>query len=239
MAPRTNFWPTVVAALLVATGGPTRAESKTRPAEDKTRTVSVTGEGRVQAVPDLAALVFAVQTTGETADGAVRRNAQRAADVVAALKQRIGPSDEIQTTAIEVEPRFERRKAGSPEIAGYVARNEVQVRTGRLDRLGEMIDAAIAAGANEIRQLRFDLADPEPTHLEALRRASRHAENRARAVAEALGLKLGPVQRVVIGGAPAPVPRFVAHVRTAEAATPVEPGTLEVRASVQVEYRIE
>ena len=122
-------------------------------------------------------------------------------------------------------------------MRGYVARNQVQVRVDALAKLGEIIDAAVSAGATNVSSIRFDLKDRDTAEREALRLAvrgrararrrgcrGRAVQNRSRdADRGAARLGLPPRQ---------PVPMYAARSEAVNLAVPIESGEIEVRAHV-------
>jgi uncharacterized protein YggE len=120
-------------------------------------------------------------------------------------------------------------------VKGYIARNQVEVRVDDLKKLGGVIDAAGASGATSMSGLRFDIKDRAIIERDALRLAVQDAMARARAIATGAGATLGPIVRIDEQGDSAP-PGIYAMRMTASAAgapeTPINPGELEIRASV-------
>lgn len=222
---------------------PLRAEERATP---ERRTIAVTGQGEVQAVPDRVYLTFAVETTGERAADAAAENARRSAAVAAAVKPLLAREDTIATTRYTVEPRYEPPRPGErrePRITGYVVQNAVRVESRQVDKVGALVDAANAAGANRVDGLEFALS----SRAELLRAAIEKAGADARAQAESAAKGLGVRLRGVVSASTASVPvvsprRFQAMEMAAEARavpTPVAPGELAVSATLQVTYEIE
>lgn len=229
---------------IVALGSarPCRADEK--PAEGR-RTISVSGQGEVSAAPDLAVVSVAVETTSPTAANAVSENATRSAKVAEALKGLIGKDDKLTTTRYALEPRYQPVKPGEqtePRISGYVARNEVQVETHKVDGVGRLIDAANQAGANRISGLQFTLSNRNEQLRAALTKAGSEARAQAESVAAALGVKLKNVFSATTTTMPVPPPRYFEAMGTAAAAmrapTNIEPGAVTVTATLQVTYEI-
>jgi hypothetical protein len=216
-----------------------------KPAEQR-RTIAVTGRGEVRAVPDLAVVSFAVETTAGRATEAGAENAKRCAAVAAAVKALLDPADTLATTRYQLEPRYETPRPGEarePRISGYVARNEVQVESRRVDAVGALIDAATAAGANRVAALQFTLSKRAEHLRTATERAGTDAHAQAESVAKGLGVRLKGVLSASTSVAPVPVPRrFEAMPMAVEARavpTPIEPGEAVVTATLQVTYEIE
>ena len=209
------------------------------------RTLSVMGYGEVKASPDLAIVVLAVETTAETAAKATSENARRTTAVIDAIKKKLGDKDRVTTTGYSLQPHYANRRPGSdaaPEIAGYVASNQVRVESRDLTKVGDLIDAAIAAGANRTDMLSFNLENRSPHLREALKEAGAEARAQAESIAEALGVKLGAVQNASTAGVPMPVPIYKERMMAMaadQASTPVEPGEVEVSATLTVTYLIE
>jgi uncharacterized protein YggE len=199
--------------------------------------VTVRGEGVVTAEPDLAEIEVGVVTDARTAPQAGKDNAAKLAKVIAEVKKLLGPGDEVKTIGYSLSPNYRYPKeGGKPEITGYTATNIVRVRTGALQGVGSLIDAATQSGANRIQRLAFTLKDEDAAKREALRSAAAKAKAKAEDMARALGLKIARVLSVNEGEqAFHPVIREMraGGIMAQEAApTPVESGTIQVRASV-------
>ncbi|MFI5399326.1 MAG: SIMPL domain-containing protein [Candidatus Binatia bacterium] len=234
-------WLLVTASLSVAAVPATMADEK---AESR-RTISVTGQGEVTASPDLAILTVAVETSGPKASGAVSENAKRSAAVASAVKDLIGKDDRVTTSRYSLEPRYQQVKPGEltePRITGYIARNEVQVETHKVDNVGALIDAANEAGANRISGLQFTLSNRNDQLRAALEKAGAEARAQAESVAKALGVRLKEVASATTSTGPVVQPRYFERgmaAMEARAPTPIEPGTVSVSATLQVTYSIE
>lgn len=201
--------------------------------------VSVTGEATIQAEPDQAQIDIGVVTQARTAPDASRDNAEKLSRVLAEVKKILGKADEVKTSGYSLNPQYRYPQGGKPEIVGYNASNTVRIKMHKLDDVGKIIDAAMAAGANNINRLAFTLKDEEGARLEALKQASAKAKAKAEAIAKSLGLvlvKILSISESERGFQPvlrqAPMAR--AEMAAAAAPTPVEPGTVDVRSTVSL-----
>ncbi len=233
----------VLAAILitcVVLGAQTPPEPPHRPQP----AIRASGEATVTAKPDRVIIDIAVVTEAPTAQAAAAQNATKLDAVLRTLKTAAGAAADIKTVSYSLDPSYRYPKPGSPpEIAGYTARNAVQVTTPELDSAGKIIDAATRAGANNIDRLQFTLKNDQTAQGEALREAAAKARASAEAMAAALGVRLGKVLLAEESGGVQPLARpAFAMARMAESAmappTPVSPGTIEVRASVTVTFEI-
>jgi len=209
-----------------------------------TTRVVVTGDATVQAQPDTAVLIVAVVTQNASASEAQAENASKTDAVVRAVKTAAGAGAEVRTSGYSLQPQYAYKEGAPPTITSFVARNAVNVTTGSLERVGSVIDAATRAGANNVDGLSFTLRRDEAARAQALSAATREATAKARTVAEALGGRLVRVVEVQEGGAvvrPVLANADASYVRatSAQAATPVEPGTLDVRAEVTLTAEVE
>jgi uncharacterized protein YggE len=204
--------------------------------------VTASAEGVVSAAPDQAEIDIGVTTEATDAKQAAQQNAQKVDRVLAALRRTLGSKSDLRTIGYSLNPVYDYpREGGEPRLKGYAASNVVRARTGDLDRVGGVIDAAIAAGANNITGLRFMLKDDAAVKSEALRQAAQEARRKAEAIAQALGVRVVRVLAAQESG-PVAVPFYGAEMAMrarADAPTPVEPGTLEVRATVSVTLEVQ
>jgi uncharacterized protein YggE len=222
---------------LVSTG--VGAQSATTPLPPH---VSAQGTAEVRVAPDRAIAQFGVQfqaPDARTAQGRVNDAMQR---VIQALRGLNIPANRITTERIELYPVYEPIRPGDPDRpprpAGYRAANHVRVELDNLTRLGPVIDAAVGAGANTIEGIQFAVADDAPYRVRALRQASDEARTKARAIAEALGVGLGTLLEASEGGVEVNPPRPLMFEKAAMADTPVQPGEISIRATVQVRYAV-
>jgi uncharacterized protein YggE len=205
-------------------------------------TITVNGEATITAEPDQAQIDIGVTTQARTAPEASKDNAERSARVLAEVKRMLGKGDEARSSGYALNPQYRYPQAGKPEIVGYTANNIVRIKMAKVDDVGKLIDAAMAAGANNISRLVFTVKDEEAIRLEALRQASAKARTKAEAIAASLGLKILRISAVSEGERSfQPILRQapMARAEAAAAPTPIEPGTVEVRSTVTLTIEVE
>ncbi len=196
--------------------------------------IVVSGEGFVRAVPDYAEITIGATTNGATAASATDANSRIMAAVATALQSAgIAPPD-MQTAHFALQPLYTSQTSNStPKLSGFSVTNQFGVTVRQIERVGAVLDAAIAAGANDVGAIRFVHADLSKT-LDAARIAAlADAHRKAALYAQAAGLTLGAVSWLTVDQANAPQPRFLA-ARAASAPVPVAAGedTLSVRVTV-------
>jgi uncharacterized protein YggE len=195
--------------------------------------ITTTGEAVVTAKPDRAQLDIGVASQAATSEAAVTDNAQKVTATLAKLHQVLGSNAEIKTISYTVSPDYKYPKeGGEPSITGYTATNVVRVTLDDPAQVGKAIDAATGSGANRIQNLRFSIKDEQVVQSQALREAAVKARQKAEALADALGLKIQRVLSVTENSQGAVPFREVAFARADAASTPIEPGTIEIHASV-------
>ena len=210
---------------------------------DQPRTIVVSGNGESAARPDLAYLSFAIETHAKTATDAASRNAALAQKITDALKAKLGDKGKVSTGGYSLSPDYEQHQGRQePTIIGYNAQNSITVQTPDMDMLGELIDTAIAAGANRMNYLNFTLKNDTKARADAIANASHEAQTQAQALASSLNVKLKRILTASTEGAPRPIPmeRGMAYAASmAKVATPVEAGDITVSATVYLTYEIE
>lgn len=218
---------------LAALSGIARPEGAKSAAEDGQDTISVTGYGTVQTVPDEATFSFGVVTKARTAGEALAANAAEARRVIAALLVAGVDRSDIRTELVSLSPRV---SDNGDVILGYTAQNSVSVTLRNLDKAGVVVDAAVAAGANNVDGPALAKRNQDRLYREALRDAYDDAHAKAQALAAASGRTLGKAQTVAEGGAVQPV--MLGKATDAAAPTPIEPGTQDIQATVSVTFAL-
>ena len=218
----------LLAATVVAVALPGAATS----AAAEPAGITVQGTASVESVPDRAELSFGVESQGETARAALAANAAEMRRVLAALKS--AGATNVKTQYVSLSPRYSERN----EAQGFGATNTVSATVRDIARAGAVIDAAVAAGANQVYGPSLSRGDQTALYRQALKTAVENARATAQALAAASGLSLGRVTAIVEGGgAPQPLPFAAADKAMAES-TPIEPGTGEVTATVSVTFSL-
>lgn len=200
------------------------------------RSVSVSATGIVTATPDRAAISTGVLTEAATAREAMAQNGvvmQKLIDGLKALS--IDPKD-IQTTSISINPRYAQpRNDRPPVINGYQAQNQVRIVVRDMKRLGEILDQAMALGANQMGGIAFDVSQAETLKDEARKAAMVNARRRAELYASAAGVAVGPVLSISETFREPQIVFKGARTRAAMAdSVPVEPGSVDLSVEVHV-----
>lgn len=204
--------------------------------------IRVTGEAKISARPDRVQIDVGVTTHSATSQEAAAQNARELQMVLAALRKAAGAGAELKTVSYSLNPNYRYPKGGGePALEGYTASNMVQVTLDELARIGAVIDAAGAAGANQVHSIQFTLRDQDAVRAQALREAALRARADADVLAGALGLKVVRVLTVEENSPRVmPIPMYRRELAGASvaAATPVEAGTLDVTADVTLSVEV-
>ena len=223
------------AAISLCEPRPAMAADGDRPSE---RFVSVSATGSVNAEPDLASVSVGAIVEADTAKEALARSSTLMAKLIDGLKALGIAARDVQTTAVNIEPRYTQAKDGRPAaLAGYRLLNRVHLTVREVKRLGEIIDGAIGLGANQVNGIGFDVSNAEILMDEARRLAIANARRRAELYATAAGAQLGNV--LTISETTNASPRTLPMARaTAVAPTPIEAGTRTLTVEVNVTYAL-
>jgi uncharacterized protein len=216
------------AAAVAGVARPDGSHAAGTPTTDTPRTITVSGQGTATSVPSRATVSFGVQTQAPTAKAALSQNADAMQQVLAALKQ--AGAQDVQTQSVSLSPTY----GDSSQLTGYAASNTVSA-TVTFAAAGATIDAAVAAGANQVYGLSPAVGDLEAQYQQALADAVANARARGLVLAKAADQTLGAVTSIVEGSS-AVVPVPFAKVAGADATTPVVPGPQVTTASVTVTF---
>jgi uncharacterized protein YggE len=223
----------MIIVLLILTAGVTaRAQDTTAP---QIPTVVTNGDAVVSRAPDLAFVTIGVETRARSPRDAQLQNAAAMSSVQQRLAATGVARDAVRTLGYTIQQEFDFAN-GRRVPREYVARNSLEVRLEILERIGDVIDAAVQAGATLVANVRFDLKDRAGAEREALRLAVVDARARAEAAAAGAGRTVDRVLKIEDDrqppGLPRPVMMDARAVGVAPVETPVEPGTIEIRARV-------
>ena len=243
-------------AFLLAAGGllpPANAEAATAlpPAGPEAREQSgphfpydvivVTGTGKTPGVPDLAHLSLGVSATADTVAAAREEAAKAMASVLVALKNNGVANADIMTSHFDVWEDYD-YNMGERKFIGYVVSNGVNVKVRDTDAVGTVIDAAIAAGGNNIKfnGLRFSFSDTSAMEQTARVAAVQNMEDKAQQLAEAAGRELGELKMLTeLSGVPVVFQEaFREFAADAVTDTPIQAGEDEVIVIVYGVYEL-
>jgi len=203
--------------------------------------LSVSAQAQAHRVPDVATVSAGVVTQASDANAAMRANAAQVDKVMAAVRAAGIAERDVQTTGINVSPQYRYAENMPPAITGYQASNTVSLKVRDIGKLGKVLDALVASGANQVNGPSFEVDEPEAAYDEARRAALEKAQARAQMYAKALGLR---VRRIVSidegGGFQPPVPMPVMAMARAEKAydTAVSPGETTLAANLAVVFEL-
>jgi uncharacterized protein YggE len=231
-----------VTAALVALLALSGCETKvvTAPAGTPTNTVTSSGSGQAQAVPDVAIMTFGVTRNGPEAKQVLEQASQTAEEIVAALKDSGVADEDIQTSNVGLYPDTSDR-GGKLEVVGYRANISVTAKVTEIDTLGEVITTANDAGADSIGGPSFSVSENSEYRDEAIAKAVEDARDAAAAMARAASKDVGDVLSMSSADVNVPAPLFRGDIalESAEGAVPIEPGQLDVNANVVVTFELE
>ncbi|WP_082235691.1 SIMPL domain-containing protein [Halobacillus massiliensis] len=198
------------------------------------RLVIVSGTGDVSAQPDVADVQLGVVTTGKNLSITQQENAQIMTQVIQSLERAGVPRKNIMTVDYSIQPQYDYVE-GQQIFRGYEVRNIVSVTLENINKTGLIIDTAVQNGANQVLNIEFSVQNPEALYQEALSKALKNAYSKAQTITRTMRLQLDAAPVKVVETKQEGVrPLQTAAYSTA---APVQPGQLEVKAFVEVQYR--
>jgi uncharacterized protein YggE len=203
--------------------------------------LSVSAQAEARRVPDVATISAGVVTQAADANAAMRANAAQMDKVMAAIRAAGIAERDIQTSGVNLNPQYKYVDNQAPEITGYQASNTVNLKVRDIARLGKVLDALVASGANQVNGPSFEIDQPEAAYDEARRGALEKAQARAAMYAKTLGLRVRRIVSISEGGGfqpPMPVPMMAMARGKAEADTAVSPGETTLAASLDVVFEL-
>ena len=209
-------------------------------------TITVKGEAEIDIVPDVASLSFGVVTEAKTVEVAQTEGNDDMSTIVAGLKKEGVKENDLKTSNYSIYPRYSyNRETGVRSLAGYEVSQTIGVKVRDFDKVGDIIQLASDAGANQIGSLNFMIDDEIAARAEARGEAIKNAKTKAKTLAKQLGIKLGDIVNFYESSDSQPYYRYDMSVsgmggdmEESAVAPSIEPGTNQISVSVELVYEI-
>ena len=221
--------------------------------------ISVSGEGKIAAKPDVAQFNVIVKTENSVLKEAQKENSEKSVKLTNFLKSSGVAEKDIKTSYYKISPQYQYYDDdcvriqiypprpcppfAKPKIIGYQVTNAYEIKVRDLAKAGDILEGVVSAGANEVSGLSFTIDDPEGARAEARKKAIDDAQAKAKVLSNQLGVRLG---RIVSfnesgGGSPIFYERALGAAKAdggATASVPVEPGEQEILVNVTITYEM-
>ena len=229
----------LLAAMALSAPAVARAQAVPTVPADATL-LSVSSQAEARRAPDIATVSAGVVTQAADGNTAMRQNAEQMNRVLAAVKAAGVAAKDVQTSGINLNPQYRYEENQPPRITGYQASNTVNVKLREVAKMGKVLDALVASGANQVNGPSFGIDDPEPLYDRARLDALKAARARAETYAGALGVRVRRIVSISEGGAamPSPMPRMAMMKAEAYDSTPVAAGESSVSVNLDVVFEL-
>ena len=255
----------IIVALALAYGSMSYANTYSKSIGLSARSFTAEGSGNVFAVPDVAQFTFGVVTEGGKDLSALQdENAGKINQAIGFLKDNGVEEKDIETQGLSIRPRYSnyncyrstsvidggvepliylptREICPPQEIIGYTINQNVRVKVRDMDRVGDIFAGVIDNGANTASGLSFTIDDTTELENQARAEAIKEAQEKAKAIADAGGFRLGKLLSIdEIGNYPGPYYAIggAEGLRADSAAPTIEPGEEEIIVNVNLRYEI-
>jgi uncharacterized protein len=195
--------------------------------------ITVLGTGSANLTPDRASFAFGTVSQAATASAALAASSQSVTRVIAALKRAGVAQADLQTSDVSLSPRM---NDNGSEIVGYTASNSVTATIRKIGDAGDIVDAAVGAGANQVFGPNLLASDQDAAYRNALKAAVADARAKAETLATASSSTLGRITAIVEGGGG--VPPMPLEAGAKDSSVSIEPGTQKIEATVSVTFAI-
>jgi len=228
--------------LLAALGVALLSASAQAAEADQPRTVTVSGQGEIQAEPDRASVTLGVESRKLKLEEA-RAEVARTVDAVLKLTRDLKIEQKlVRSTRVNVQPEYN-WEANSRErnLIGYYVSRQIEVDLRDLEKLGQLLEQATDLGVNQLGDPRLDSSKRRELEREALAKAVEDARANAEAVAKAANAKLGSARSISAssGVVQPPMPmrmKVMAAAEGADASQSYQSGQMSFTGAVQIEY---
>lgn len=245
--PRNSLRPLLLAAALalgthaMAASAQNASPQPAAPVSANGTLLSVSAQAEAKRVPDVATLSAGVVTQAADANAALRANATQMEKVMAAVRAAGIAERDVQTAGVNVNPQYRYAENQPPAITGYQASNAVNLKVRDVGKLGKVLDALVASGANQVNGPSFEIDEPEAVYDEARKAALAKAQARAQMYAGTLGKRVRRIVSISEGAGfrpPVPMPMMAMARGKAEADTAISPGETTLSANLDVVFEL-
>ena len=219
------------------------------------RVFTVSAEGKVVAIPDVANLNIGVLTEGgKNLAELQKQNTEKANKIISFLKEEGIEAKDIKTEYYNISPRYSSVSCppvilqtfpeivrpcplNSLEIIGYTISQNLSVKVRNLGKAGDILGGAVSRGANNVSGPNFTVDDSVKLQNEAREKAIKKAREKAKSMAKAGGFKIGRLVSIQEGFSGVPIYSLEAKGGALPAPS-IEPGSQEIQVSVTLTYEI-
>lgn len=212
-------------------------------ADDEPRTISVSGTGTFDAVPDIARLHLAVQRRDLDMATARAATVKVSRDFIALCKRLGIKESKVRTAGLTIQPEYRWDQPKKQQVfTGYFVQRQLEVELNDLDKLGELIEGAIDAGVNEVSPPELDSSQRRELSRQALAAAATDARSNAQQIADTLGVKLGALRNIDAHSnqprPPRPMMRVAAMSAESDAGASYTAGEISMGAQVNATFDV-
>jgi uncharacterized protein YggE len=211
---------------------------------EQRHTISVTGEGKVTGIPDVAQIQLGYNVEKKTVADAQKNATEKMNAMIDKLKKdfQIDEKD-IQTSGYNIYPQYD-WTTGKQIMRGYQVSENLNVKVRNLDKISDILSVAGTLGLNQVGGLNFEIDNPEKLKQSAREIAITAAKDKADALAKVAGVKLGRIVSFTESGSQ-PSPNYPIYAMkesmasdSAGAAPQIEAGSTDIVITATVEYEI-
>ena len=219
------------------------------------RSFTVSGEGKITAIPDVAQFTFSIITEGGKDIAKLQKeNTEKGNKIIGFIKSQSVEDKDIKTQNYNLEPRYQyfncyqpmdgkSKSCPPPEIVGYTIRQTVSIKVRDFFKIGDILAGAIENGANSVSQLSFEIDDIDKIKNQAREEAIKKAKEKAENIAKAGNFRLGKLLSIEEEGF-APTPYYLKNMELLPMdagglpSPTIEPGSQEVTVNIVLKYGI-
>lgn len=247
-APKNVFWALTVFLILISVGQIFSISNEIKKGRyigqefERVHTISVSGEGKVEKIPDLAEITLSVVTKDFNLKKAQEENSLKANAIIKFLTDQGVKKEDIKTSQYNIDPQYDYSQYGR-KFLGYEIRNSLNVKVRDFEKIGSIFEKAVELGANEVSNLTFTIDKKEEAQKEARKKAIDDAREKAKVLADQLGVILVRITNFS-ENREYDYPRPIYAVEKAVGfgggadAPQIEPGQNEIRSNVLITYEI-
>jgi len=206
--------------------------------------ISISGEGKVTAVANIGKVQIGLTTDGATVAKAQEENTAKMNEIIKGVKAQGVADKDVKTAYYYINPKYDWSKNTTGVIVGYTVSQAIDVKIRNTEKVSEILKVAAEKGSNNIGSLSFEIDEPEKLQAEARIKAIENAKEKADALANQLGVKLGRIISFSENTGSSYPPSYYDYgmggtgAAAEKAAPSIQTGENEINMTVSISYEI-
>ncbi|WP_432665066.1 SIMPL domain-containing protein [Wukongibacter baidiensis] len=193
------------------------------------------GIGSIKARPDVAIVTLGIVTENKELKTAQEENTLKTRSVIDSLERMDIREEDIKTQSFSITPEYDFVE-GKKIFRGYRVVNNLEIRINNIEETGEIVDASVEAGANNVSDVKFTVKDPNQYYRNALNLAIEDAIKKVISIERRFNYKISKAPIKIEEQRLADVSLERVYLESTKVTTPIMPGEIGFESKIEAVF---